>query len=402
MRVKNFFLATLLLCALQANAQKFVSVKGTEIIDPDGKPLLLKGINTGNWLVPEGYMFKFRDVNSPRLINQMFSELLGPAATAAFWDAFLNNYITHADIKYLKSLGLNHIRLPFNYRMLTDEYYMGKSNHGYKHLDNAIEWCQKEGIYVLLDMHCAPGGQTGDNIDDSYGYPWLYESEADQQLFIKIWVDIAKRYANNTTVIGYDLINEPIAHFFKNKDTLNLLLEPLFIKITKAIREVDKNHLLFIGGAQWNTNFKVFGPPFDNKLVYTFHKYWTKPDVEVIQDYIDYSKKYNVPIYLGESGENKDGWIDTFRTVLEQHNIGWGFWTYKKMDNKSCMVTFNKPANYDRLVDYSKADRSSFAKIRNNIIAVDTVKQVLDDFILNCKFENCTPNEGYLKALGVK
>jgi hypothetical protein len=161
------------------------------------------------------------------------------------------------------------------------------------------------------------GGQTGDNIDDSYGYPFLFESEEDKELTINIWVKLAERYANEPIILGYDFLNEPIAHYF-NTDKLNPLLEPFFIRLTKEVRKVDKNHLLFIAGAQWNSNFGIFGKPFDTKLVYTFHKYWTAPTQEVIQDYLDFSKKYNVPIHLGESGENSNEWINEFRTTLER------------------------------------------------------------------------------------
>lgn len=119
-------------------------------------------------------------------------------------------------------------------------------------------------------MHCAPGGQTGDNIDDSFGYPFLFESPASQLQTIKIWRKLAEIYKDEPIVIGYDLLNEPIAHYF-DKDKLNLTLEPLYKRITESIREVDKNHIIFLGGAQWNTNFEPFGPPFDDKLVYISH-----------------------------------------------------------------------------------------------------------------------------------
>ena len=131
---------------------------------PDGTSFIMRGTNLGNWLVPEGYMFKFKDASSPRLINQTFNDLIGPAATDSFWKKFLANYITAADIRYMKSIGMNSIRVPFNYRLFTDEKYMGESNpdHGFDLLDRVINWCKKENLYVLLDMHCAPGGQTGD------------------------------------------------------------------------------------------------------------------------------------------------------------------------------------------------------------------------------------------------
>src|SRR6185503_7829104 len=103
------------------------------------------------------------------------------------------------------------------------------------------------------------------------------------------------------------------------------LLEPLYKKITAAIRMVDANHLIFYGGAQWDSNFKIFGKPSDSKAVYTFHKYWTAATKDVIQDYIDFSNKYKVPIYCGETGENSDEWVQQFRELLDTEHIGWHY-----------------------------------------------------------------------------
>jgi hypothetical protein len=202
--------------------------------------------------------------------------------------------------------------------------------------------------------------------------------------------------------MGYDLLNEPIAHYF-DKEKLNPLLEVVYKKITKAIRMVDKNHILFLGGAQWDSNFGVFGPPFDNKLVYTFHKYWTEPTQKVIQDYIDFSNKYNVPIYCGETGENSDDWVKDFRVVLEKNNIGWHYWPYKKIDNTRGFVTFSVPQNYDTVMQYADTSRMSFEQIRKaKPKNIELVKQALDGFLNNCKFINCRPNKGYIEALGFR
>ena len=387
---------------LQAQSSKFISVKGKEIIGADGKAFLMKGTNLGNWLVPEGYMFKFKHASSPRLINQTLTELIGPDEVKLFWKKYLDNYITAADIHYLKTLGMNSLRLPFHYKLFTNEDYMGGEGdaRGFRILDKLISWCKKEGLYILLDMHCAPGGQTGDNIDDSWGSPFLFDNEASKQLTIDIWRKIAKRYKNETIIIGYDLLNEPIAHFFDTAH-YNPLLEPLYKQITKAIRESDPNHLIFLGGAQWDSNFKIFGEPFDKKLVYTFHKYWTATTVDVIQDYLDFRDKYNVPIYCGETGENNDEWVMKFRLTLDQHNIGWHFWPYKKMENKAGIVEFKRPALYNELIQYADTIKNNFEDIRKyRPSGVTNVKQALNEFLINSRFNNCTSNEGYIKALG--
>ncbi|OIR13118.1 endoglucanase C307 precursor [mine drainage metagenome] len=388
--------------SLTAQTKKFISVKGKEIIGVDGKPFLMRGTNLGNWLVPEGYMFKFKWANSPRLIQEMMNELIGPEESAMFWKKYLNTYITQADIHYLKTIGVNSIRIPFHYKLFTDEEYLGSKGiaRGFKIMDQVISWCKQENIYVILDMHCAPGGQTGDNIDDSYGYPYLFESDESQKLIIDIWKKIALHYSNETAIIGYDLLNEPIAHYFDSSH-FNHLLEPLYKKITKAIRTVDDNHLVFLGGSQWDSNFKIFGQPFDKKAVYTFHKYWTPPTKEVIQEYIDFSNKYQVPIYCGETGENDDNWVMQFKQLLEKENIGWHYWPYKKMNNTRGIVTFPVPKYYDQIIQFADTVRFGFGEIRNvRPKNSEQIKQALEGFLQNASFKNCYGNKGYIEALG--
>ena len=380
----------------------FYSVRGKDVLDPAGNVFIMKGTNLGNWLVPEGYMFKFEHTSSPRLIQEAVNELIGPEAAKQFWKTYLDNYINRDDIRYLKSIGMNSIRLPFHYKLFTDEDYLGGRGEarGFELLDKAVQWCKEEGLGVLLDMHCAPGGQTGDNIDDSYGYPFLFESPESQEMTVAIWKKIADRYKNEPAVIGYDLLNEPIPHFF-DQDHFNPLLEPLYKKITAAVREVDPNHLIFLGGAQWDSNFKVFGPPFDDKLVYTFHKYWTATTVEVIQDYLDFRDQYNVPIYCGETGENSDEWVTNFRKTLDENQVGWHFWPYKKMDNTAGIVTFPRPEGYDLVKGFADSTRVTFEDIRKATPADrEQARKALDGFLENCLFVHCSGNGGYIEGLG--
>ena len=396
------FLISFLLIQFAYPQDGFVSVNGKEIVTPDGKPILLKGMNLGNWLVPEGYMFHFQKVSSPRMIYDLFDILIGEEDANKFWDSFRENYITKDDIHFIKSLGFNSIRIPFNWKLFITEYPERKSEGvGYALLDKAIKWCKEENLYVILDMHCAPGGQTGDNIDDSFGYPFLFESPASQLQTIKIWRKLAEIYKDEPIVIGYDLLNEPIAHYF-DKDKLNLTLEPLYKRITESIREVDKNQIIFLGGAQWNTNFEPFGPPFDDKLVYTFHTYWTEVKQDVIQRHLDLREKFNAPIWLGESGENTNEWISGFRTLLEENNIGWCFWPYKKMNSDRGIVSINQPENFDMIIKFAEGGGLDYGYIRDNRPDFEKVRASLKQYLENCKFKNCVVNDEYINALGVK
>ena len=140
---------------------------------------------------------------------------------------------------------------------------------GYELLDRVVGWCKREGLYVVLDMHAAPGGQTGDNIDDSWGYPFLFESPESQELTVKIWQKIAARYKNEPAVIGYDLLNEPIPQFF-DKAYFNPKLEPVYRKVVAGIRSVDKTTSSFSAGRSGTPTSKSSGRPLTRSWLTPF------------------------------------------------------------------------------------------------------------------------------------
>jgi hypothetical protein len=387
----------------KVNSQSFFSTRGTQILDGNGNNFVMRGINLGNWLLPEGYFFKFKNSTTPRQIESAFNELIGPQSAASFWKIYLQRFIAKADIDFVKNIGANSIRIPFHYKLFTNESYLGSQGEkrGFDLLDTVLDWCRINNLYVVLDMHAAPCGQTGDNIDDSYGYPFLFENENCMQTVAIIWKKIAAHYKNEKIIIGYDLLNEPIAHYF-NKEKLNVLLEPLYRRITDSIRKVDTNHIIFLGGAQWNSDFSPFSRPFDKKLVYTFHKYWTSPSVDVILDYIKFRNQFQVPIYCGETGENSNEWMSTFRGVLDSCGIGWHVWPYKKMDANASIVFFDAPAEFSSLRMYADTARLNLADVRKLRSTVPDAEKILEQIIRNCSLENCHWNVDFIQSLGFK
>jgi endoglucanase len=376
----------------------FVRARGKDLVSPAGDKLKLRGINLGNWFEPEGYMFLFEGgPQSPREIEAFFNELIGPAAANEFWKEYRQRYITESDIQLIHRSGLNSVRIPLHYKFFLP------GGGGFEILDPALDWCRRAGVWVILDLHCAPGGQTGTNIDDSWGYPWLYESAKSQELTCVVWREIARRYRDNPIVIGYDLLNEPIPHFPQLR-RYNDRLEPLYRRIAKAIREVDTNHAIILEAAQWDTNFKVFGPPFDENVIYEFHKYWMAPVQSAIQEYVDYRDRYNVPIWLGESGENTDEWIQQFRTLLESNDIGWCFWPYKQMEKTSCMVSIRKPAYWDEILAFAKMPVGT-GNAEKRIAArpsLERSRSSVDNLLEKVRLDSCRRNVGYFQALGLR
>ncbi|HEY0796827.1 MAG TPA: cellulase family glycosylhydrolase [Acidisarcina sp.] len=407
--MKTWLILAVLLACCGASAEtrhresRFVHQQGRYLVTADGKRLMLRGINLGNWLEPEGYMFKLEGgPQAPREIEEFFNELVGPDEAARFWKEYRAEYITEADIKAIRKEGFNSIRIPFHYKFFTGEPG-ATGGDGFALLDRVVKWSRDAGLYVVLDMHCAPGGQTGTNIDDSYGYPWLYESEAAQLRTIAIWRTIALHYRDDPTVLGYDLLNEPIPHF-PALQQYNSKLEPLYRRITTAIREVDRNHVVIFGGAQWDSNFKVFGPPFDQNALYELHKYWMEPTQASIQEYVDFRERYDVPLWLGESGENTDEWVGKFTAVLEKNDIGWAFWPYKKMAATSSVVAFDKPIYWDEIVAFG-AMKQGTGNAEKRIAArpsLEHSRAALRDLLVKIRFENEHVNPGYLKALGMR
>lgn len=389
----------------------FIGVKGTEFTFSDGKTFLPRGINLGNWLVPEGYMWLLGDEHSPRQINDIISQLVGDTEALNFWNKYRDQYITRDDIRLIRKSGFNSVRIPFDYRLFvrdgTEVHYEGP---GYALLDRVIGWCREEQVYVILDMHAAPGGQTGYNIDNSWGYPFLFDDPASQEITVELWKRLAERYKNETIVIGYDLLNEPIADFYKS-DSINAKLEPLYKRITKTVRSVDKNHIIFYGGAQWNTNFDVFGTPFDSKSAYTFHLYLTEPTADVFKRFLDFRDKYNVPIWLGETGENTAAWTVLFRKALEVNRVGWCFWPYKKLEIPgnpgpvhsygSCVATVKIPENWSKIQKFVQGSRLNWKELRASRPSNAEARRVLSEFLENIRVKNCSINDSYLQALGL-
>ena len=387
----------------------FLRVQGHDIVDENGEKFLIRGTNLGNWLNPEGYMFGFKKCNSPHLIDEMFRELVGPDATRRFWRAFKDNYITEADIAFVAATGSTTVRLPFNYKLFTDEDYLDLTGpgDGFRRLDDVVGWCRRYGLRVILDMHDCPGGNTGDNIDDSYGDAWLFKDEVYERQYCEIWKRIAAHYADEPVVLGYDLMNEPISSRLKDMEALNRRLEEVQLHALEAIRTVDTRHIVILAGGQWNTNFSVFSKfDCDPNIVYECHYYaFGNPQYDdgAVKGFAAFRDKAGKPMYMGETGHNpSNDWYRRIRESMEANNIGWTFWPLKRMDRES-WFNFPLPEGWrETVVAFAETNRSSYAAIQAARPDQAKARRLLDEYVENCKAENCRPDAGYLSALGLK
>lgn len=323
-----------------------------------GEPYLLRGMGLGNWFLPEGYMWKFyTKCDRPRRIEKLIEELCGSDYAKSFWKKFYDSYITKEDIRWIKEQGLNSIRLPINARHM---FWVNTDMEVFFHtemlekLDQCILWCQEFEIYIFLDMHAAPGGQTGTNIDDSRNdKPELFMESHYEELLIKCWELLATRYKDNPVVGGYDLLNEPLPEWNRQ---YNGKVIPLYRKLIEQIRAVDKKHMIILEGVHWASDFSIFSDmkkeELADNILLEFHKYWNNPDEESLEPFIKMAKEKEVPLWMGEGGENNLDWYTTAFPMYERNHIGWCFWSYKKMDTENSPVSYAEPKDWSILLDY--------------------------------------------------
>lgn len=367
-----------------------LKAEGQKLINGEGREILLRGVGFGSWLLPEGYMWRFPDQGDrPRRIEQMVKDLIGEEKSKRFWEIYYERYISEADIRQIAAEGFNSVRVPINARFLLEEG--GPVRYDERHLqllDRMIGWCRTNRLYMILDLHGAPGGQTGTNIDDSeHDRPELFMIERNKHLTVALWRMLAERYKDEWIVAGYDLLNEPLPDWFS---AYNDQVMPLYREIVKAIREVDDRHMIILEGVHWATDWSIFNEKIDNNMMLQFHKYWNNPDTESIRVYLDKREELNVPIFMGEGGENNKEWYAGAFCLLEDHEISWNFWTWKKMDTDNSPCSIDKPAEWQKLVDYLKGGARPDEK---------TAERILWEYLDNLPFERCRYRPEVVNAL---
>ncbi|HPG41054.1 MAG TPA: cellulase family glycosylhydrolase [bacterium] len=347
-KINALVIFSLFLFSFPANA--FIKTQGHNFVDENNNKVFLRGIGLGGWLVPEGYMLHIPGFGSPTSIRALIADLLGEADTQEFYSIYEANYVAEVDIQKIAEMGFNSVRLPFNYRMLSPENQPGVFfEEGFQVIDTFIEWCKKYNLYVILDMHACPGGQNNGNISDSDGQvARLWTQNKNQDNTVLIWKKIAERYANESIIVGYDLINEPVLP----SGYTNVNLRNLLVRLTNEIRKIDTNHVLFMEGNTYATDFNQLPPAWDDNMAWSFHKYWSATDKASIQSYLNLRQQTNIPLWMGESGENSNPWFNSTIKTLEDNNISWCWWTHKKIANTTNPYSAEITDDYQTVLDY--------------------------------------------------
>lgn len=389
----------------EAHPAEFLRASDGRIVDGQGEEFTLRGMGLGGWMLQEGYMLGIQKEGTQHSIKSRITDLVGQENCEKFYELWRSNHMTRADVDLLAQSGFNSIRLPMHYNLFTpsieDEPVKGRNTWlatGFALTDSLLTWCKANRIYLILDLHAAPGGQGKDaNISDADpAKPSLWESRANQQKTIALWRKLAERYASEPWIGGYDLLNEPNWTFEgKDKngrdDTNNTPIWDLYKAITKVIREVDRHHLIIIEGNGWGNNYNGFPGPWDDNMVMSFHKYWNPNTQEAIARFLALREKYRLPLWLGESGENNNQWFRECVALVEKNHIGWSWWPHKKVTSTSCVLTIKCPDDFKKVVDYWNGRRPRPSR--------EMATKGLFELAENTRASNCRLNTNVVQAL---
>lgn len=338
-----------------STVKNFLKTNGTKIIHPQEGTVILQGVNLGGWLMMEGYIL--HSLNFPvQQFKKKFKQRLGQAALEAFESEFRNNFIREDDLCRIAGFGFNCIRLPFHYRLI-ESRPCRYSNRGTAYLDRLLNWAKRRRLWVILDLHAAPGAQNHDWHSDSQGKAELWTRKDFQKRTYALWEFLADRYKGCEAVAGYDILNEAVT---EDVGTLNAF----YRNIIQHIRRVDKNHIIFVEGNTWAVDLDCLAKFEDDNLALSIHAYqpldftshfvphltypfryngqrWNKNIIrKQLSHYAKIAQRRAVPVFVGEFGVNyrqglygENLWVQDMLALFKEFGFSWTYWTYKAIKN---------------------------------------------------------------------
>lgn len=321
---------------------------GTAIVDDKGHSVVLRGCNLGNWLLNELWMMDMSRADDPKdhwQIEELLQQRFGVVEKERLLELYRENWIQPRDFDIIKSWRFNVVRLPFYYGLLEDDTTPGQLRPGaFQWLDRAIAMAAQAGIYVIVDMHGAPGGQSSNQCTGHGGQNKLWQPENRKRAAF-LWEKIAERYRDDPTVAAYDLLNEPYGDYHGEPPDSTIVTT--MDELIHAIREVDQRHLIFCAGSL--RGIAMYGVPASHgwkNVGYTEHFYpglfGGVPSLETHARFISLDlrgkaellKRWKAPFLAGEFNVvfDKAGGAAMMRRYYDiDASNGWAatMWSYK-------------------------------------------------------------------------
>jgi endoglucanase len=363
-----------------------LEVRGGRIVDRRGNQVRLRGTCVGGWMNMENFINGYP--GSEHGIRAAVAEVLGPEKGQFFFDRLLEYFFAEDDIKFLHGLGATVVRLPVNYRHFElDSAPFEYLEAGFARLDKMVELCARGGMYVIIDLHAVQGWQNSDwHSDNGNRHAMFWTFRQFQDRFYALWREIARRYKGNPAVAGYNVMNEPVTAApdgrlgnMKYKADW-AVMNRIYRRVVEEIRAIDPEHIVFLEGDYYSSLFAGLEAPFAPNLVYSSHNYnaagfgpgaypgtfqgekWDRSRQAAIlagHEGMQFSKKHNVPLWVGEFGAVYNGpaterpdrlhAMDDQVDVYEEAKVHWTTWTYKDVGVMG-WVELDPESEYMRLI----------------------------------------------------
>lgn len=329
----------------------FLKTDGARLVDGEGRAVILRGVGVGGWMNMENFISGYACNEDAQ--RRALREVLGPELADLFFERFLEHFFSADDAGYIASVGMNHVRIPVNYRHFEDDAEpMVIKESGFGHLDRAIEFCGAKGIYTIIDLHALPGFQNQDwHSDNPTHTAFFWQHRHFQDRVVNLWEEFARRYCDNPWVAGYNLINEPA-------DPAGVAVRAFYDRLMDAVRAIDPDHVIFLDANRYSIDTSIFDPSWPG-VVYAVHDYPAPgqvtagpyPGVSGGKHYdrdvlersllprISFMLEHGLPIWVGEFGPiyTGDPEKDAMRCrllrdqleIYEKYSAHWSIWTYK-------------------------------------------------------------------------
>jgi hypothetical protein len=350
---------------------ELLGVEKDRIVDSHGQPVYLRGFALGGWMNMEHFMNGFP--GAEHQVRAVMAQELGARQAEFFFNRLLDAFFTEEDVAFIRSLGATVVRLAINYRHFElDEQPFEYLEAGFARLGQALDWCRKHGLYVILDLHAVQGWQNSDwHCDNASRHSFFWHDRLYQNRFVALWQEFGRRYKDDPVIAGYDLMNEPLVGtpFGRFRENANIQqdhyycpdwgrMNAIYRRAVEAIRQVDPHHIIFLEGDYFSGLFEGLEAPFTDNLVYSSHNYNPGPGenwgVEQQRHYHDrhpgtrFARQHQVPLYIGEFGTGTtvepatlEAWarvIDAQMQVYNQAGDHWTIWNYKDIGAMGSVV----------------------------------------------------------------
>lgn len=389
----------------------FLHSEGTKIVNGDGQEIILQGWGCGNWTNPEGFMIGAPtdiqlkgDIFAPKLIpprrfdrrrtmDQTIRELCGSQYAKDFWPKWYRNHLGEADIRAMAEAGLNSVRLPINaMTLLEEEPGIHWIEDGFQMLDQVIGWCEQYGIYAILDLHAAPGGQSATACDGGLdNIPHLFIDDESWERALLIWERLAERYKDRWIVGGYDLLNEPVS--LPNHRYCVPKLAQFYDEAIARIRKIDKVHMFTLEGSCFSRSNEIFDHDFDpechNWCIHV-HIYGPSPERKVLYPYLLKGMEWNVPVWIGEGGADPVN-NAVFYQIASEYGIGFCLWCWKtamEEPGETRSVGYCLPREWEAVRRYCGGGPKP---------SYERSVRIFDELLENIRYENCVHNKDFIR-----